>query len=67
MNVQERIISTITNSRYTPMTAPQIHDEMDASRPSYPALLHYINELVHKGKLTESRNVVDKRVFSVKG
>ncbi len=64
MNVHELTMAAV--KRFTqPVTAPIIQSEI-TPKLSYPTVLQCLNDLVRQGKLTESRNAVDKRVFSVK-
>jgi hypothetical protein len=64
MNVHERVMSALA-SLPQPATPAQIQAE--ARGCSYALVHNTLSELVRSGKILESRNAVDKRVFSVKG
>jgi hypothetical protein len=60
MNIHERIISAL-QSLPQPATPAQIQAE--ARGLSYAVTHNTLSELVRNGKILESRNAVDKRVF----
>jgi hypothetical protein len=64
MNVHERTLAAF-QSVPQPATAPMIHEQM-TGQVSYAMVLSVLNDLVRSGKILESRNAVDKRVFSLR-
>ncbi len=64
MNVHERTLDAVRKFRY-PVTGPIIQSEM-TPKLSYALLTSCLNDLVRSGKLTESKNEVGKRVFTLK-
>lgn len=65
MNVHEAVIEAVGKFK-VPATPAQIQAELIPPM-SYAILHNTLNELVRSGKIIESRNELDKRVFSVKG
>ncbi len=64
MNTHERIYDAVAKFRL-PATASQIQAEL-IPKLSYAIVNNTLNELVRSGKIIESRNELDKRVFSTK-
>lgn len=64
MNSHDRVMEAMRNFRH-PVTAPIVQGEI-TPKPPYAIVLSCLNDLVRQGKLTESRNTVDKRVFQLK-
>lgn len=64
MNVHENVYEAVKRFRQ-PVTASVIQSETNP-KLNYAIVLNCLNELVRSGRITESKNEVDKRVFKTK-
>jgi hypothetical protein len=63
MNIHDKVLSALS-ALPQPATPAQIQAE--ARGLSYAVTHNTLSELVRSGKILESRNAVDKRVFSLR-